>query len=147
MFDVIWTDPNRELMGERIIRKEQEARIKEKEKRERSESSRRSVSTESSASSERGFGLFANRSRRKTPTPSKQKDPATSPPLLASSSSKASRTSAYGVRALLLQHQDNSEATVKPAEGAHLPVQPEEAAEVSSLSSPGRKPSPANAGS
>ncbi|XXH00438.1 hypothetical protein Hte_006783 [Hypoxylon texense] len=139
MFDVIWTDPNRELMGERIIRKEQEAKTREKQKRQRSESSRRSVSTESSASrasSERGFGLFASRSRRKIPSPPKSGDPATPPTLLTSSTSKASRTSAYGVRALLLQHQDNSEATVKPDEAAHLPVQPQEAAEVSSLSSP-----------
>ncbi|KAI1771834.1 hypothetical protein F4818DRAFT_454338 [Hypoxylon cercidicola] len=136
MFDVIWTDPNRELMGERIVRKEQEARVKEREKKQRSGSGRRSASTESSASSERGFGLFANRSRRKTPTPSKPNDPTTLPALLTSSSSKASRTSAYGVRSLLLHHQDDSEATVKHAEGAHHPVQHQEAAEVSSLSSP-----------
>lgn len=143
MFDVIWTDPNRELMGERIIRKEQEARVKDREKKQRSDSGRRSASTGSSASSERGFGLFANRSRRKTPTP---KDPTTSPVLLTSSSSKASRTSAYGVRSLL-QHHDDSEATVKPAEGVHLPVQLQEAAEVSSLSSPGEEFCPINAGS
>ncbi|KAI0169495.1 hypothetical protein GGR52DRAFT_592105 [Hypoxylon sp. FL1284] len=136
MFDVLWTDPNRELMGERIQRKEQEARTKEKEKRQRSESSRRSVSTGSSGSSDRGFGLFASRSRRKTPTPSVPKDPiTTSPTRLISSSSRANRTSAYGVRSLLLHH-DDSEVTVRPNEKLHLPVQLQEAAEVSSLSSP-----------
>ncbi|KAI2609288.1 hypothetical protein GGR54DRAFT_651861 [Hypoxylon sp. NC1633] len=136
MFDVIWTDPNRELVGERMVRKEQEAKIKEKEKKQRSESGRQSVSTESSASSERGFGLFATRNRRKTPTPSKSKDSATtSQPLLGGAANKINRTSAYCVRSLLL-HQDDSEATVKPAEGGHLAVQLPEATDACSISSP-----------
>ncbi|OTB05235.1 hypothetical protein M426DRAFT_10834 [Hypoxylon sp. CI-4A] len=132
MFDVIWTDPNRELMGERMVRKEQEAKEKSRAK---SENSRKSTSTESSTSSDRAFGIFTSRGRRKTPTPSKQKDPPTPSSLLSSHSNKVNRTSAYGVRSLL-PHQDDSMATVKPLERSNLPVQPPEATDVSSLSSP-----------
>ncbi|KAI2471879.1 hypothetical protein F4781DRAFT_439383 [Annulohypoxylon bovei var. microspora] len=135
MFDVLWTDPNRELMGERIIRKEQEARLKGKDKKQKTENSRQSISTEGSASSERGFGIFTVRSRRKTPTPSKTKDPTTSLARLASNSSKANRTSAYGARSLL-HHHDDSEVTVKPFGRGHHPVQFPDATDTSSLSSP-----------
>ncbi|KAL7625552.1 hypothetical protein AAE478_004772 [Parahypoxylon ruwenzoriense] len=136
MFDVLWTDPNRELMGERIMRKEQEAKMKEKEKKQKSDCNRQSFSTDSSASSDRGFGLFGTRSRRKTPTQSKQKDAATSPSPLSGNANKINRTSAYCVRSLL-HHQDDSEATVKPTQGGHLPVQsPEVNDGASSLSSP-----------
>ncbi|KAI1371534.1 hypothetical protein F4677DRAFT_450357 [Hypoxylon crocopeplum] len=135
MFDVLWTDPNRELVGQRMVRKEQEARMKEKDKKQKSENSRQSTSTESSVSSDRGFGLFATRSRRKTPTPSKSKNPTTSPTLPAGNTNRVNRTSAYCVKSLLL-HQDDSEATVKPVERDHLPVQPPEATDASSVSSP-----------
>ncbi|KAI0834164.1 hypothetical protein F5Y06DRAFT_307112 [Hypoxylon sp. FL0890] len=131
MFDVLWTDPNRELVGERMKKKEQEAKKKEKEKKAKSESSRQSISTESSTSSDRGFGIF----RKKPSTPSKTNEPTASPALLTPDASKTNRTSAYGVRSLLL-HQDESEVTVKPTEKDHLPVQPPEAVDTSSLSSP-----------
>ncbi|KAI1098241.1 hypothetical protein F4804DRAFT_338398 [Jackrogersella minutella] len=132
MFDVLWTDPNRELMGERIMRKEQEAKVKERDRKQKSENSRQSISTEGSASSDRGFGIFAVRSRRKTSTPSKTKG-STTP--LAGTTSKINRTSAYRVKSLH-RHQDDSEVTVKPTEKDHLPVQSPEAADTSSLSSP-----------
>ncbi|KAI1391337.1 uncharacterized protein F4822DRAFT_442341 [Hypoxylon trugodes] len=135
MFDVIWTDPNRELMGEKILRKEQEARVKENEKRQRSEGSRQSVSTEGSTSSDRGFGIFSARSRRRTPTPSKSKDSIKAPKLLPGNANKVNRTSAYCVKSLL-HHQDESEVTVKPTEKGHLPVQLPETSDASSLSSP-----------
>ncbi|KAJ8121536.1 hypothetical protein ONZ43_g2033 [Nemania bipapillata] len=71
MFDVIWTDPNVELVGQRMLRKEQEAKEKEKKKRE---SGRQSVSTSSvSSSSDRGFSLFPSRAKRKPSTPLKGK--------------------------------------------------------------------------
>ncbi|KAI8958170.1 hypothetical protein F5Y11DRAFT_52331 [Daldinia sp. FL1419] len=135
MFDVIWTDPNRELLGERMVRKEQEAKMKEQEKKQRSDSSRRSISTESTASSDRGFSIFSVRSRRRTPSSPNPKKPTTPPALPVRSFGKANRTSAYGVKTLLL-HQDESEITVKPAERGYFPTQASEAAEVSSLSSP-----------
>ncbi|KAI1205944.1 uncharacterized protein F4807DRAFT_470539 [Annulohypoxylon truncatum] len=135
MFDVLWTDPNRELMGERIIRKEQEARLKERDKKQKTENSRRSISTEGSNSSDRGFGIFTVRSRRKTPTPSKAKDTTTSPARLASNTNKVNRTSAYCARSLL-HHHDGSQATVKTGEKGHHPVQFPEVADTSSISSP-----------
>ncbi|KAI1648586.1 uncharacterized protein F4817DRAFT_364245 [Daldinia loculata] len=135
MFDVLWTDPNRELVGERIVRKEQEAKMKEKEKKQKPENGRQSISTESSTSSDRGFGIFSARSRRKTPTSPKPKDPTTSPAPPARNVGKVNRTSSYGVKTLL-HHQDESEITVKPAERGYLPTQVSEAADVSSLSSP-----------
>lgn len=64
MFDVIWTDPNVERVGQRMLRKEQEAKEKEKDKK-KSGSYRQSVSTTSSSSSERGFNLFASKSKWK----------------------------------------------------------------------------------
>ncbi|KAI0881136.1 uncharacterized protein GGS22DRAFT_197187 [Annulohypoxylon maeteangense] len=134
MFDVLWTDPNRELMGERIIRKEQEARLRDRDKKQKTENSRQSISTEGSTSSDRGFGIFTVRSRRKTSTPSKIKDPTTSPARLASSSSKVNRTSAYGARSLL--HHDGSQATARDGEKSHHPVQLPEVADNSSMSSP-----------
>ncbi|KAI1414286.1 hypothetical protein F5Y13DRAFT_197742 [Hypoxylon sp. FL1857] len=135
MFDVIWTDPNRELVGERMKKKEQEAKMKEKEKKSKSDSSRQSISTESSTSSDRGFGIFSSRSRRKPPTPSRTSDTITPPALLSPDVNKIDRTSAYCVKSLLL-HQDESEVTVKPTERGHLPVQRPETADTSSLSSP-----------
>ncbi|KAG4218041.1 hypothetical protein PC116_g33479 [Phytophthora cactorum] len=142
MFDVLWTDPNRELVGERMVRKEQEAKMKDKEKKQKPENGRRSISTESSASSDRGFGIFSARSRRKTPASSpRPKDPKTPPAPPARNVSTANRTSTYGVKNLLL-HQDESEITVKPAERGYLPMQISEAADVSSLSSPGGKIEP-----
>ncbi|KAI1462449.1 hypothetical protein F4805DRAFT_474387 [Annulohypoxylon moriforme] len=135
MFDVLWTDPNRELMGERIIRKEQEARLKDRDRKQKTENSRQSISTEGSTSSDHGFGIFTVRSRRRTPTPSKSKDITTSPARLASNSNKVNRTSAYGAKSLL-QHHDNSQATVRHGEKSHHPVQFPEVADNSSMSSP-----------
>ncbi|XDG02311.1 hypothetical protein ABKA04_001926 [Annulohypoxylon sp. FPYF3050] len=135
MFDVLWTDPNRELMGDRIIRKEQEARLKDRDKKPKTENSRQSISTEGSTSSDRGFGIFTVRSRRKTPTPSKSKDGTTSPSRLASNSNRINRSSTYGARSLL-HHHDGSQGTRKPSEKSHHPVQFPEAADASSMSSP-----------
>ncbi|OTA67693.1 hypothetical protein K449DRAFT_182362 [Hypoxylon sp. EC38] len=135
MFDVLWTDPNRELMGERMKKKEQAARMKDKEKKSKPDSSRRSISTESSTSSDRGFGIFSTRSRKKPPTPSMTNNPTTSPALLSPDPNKINRTSAYGVKSLIL-HQDESEVTVKPTEKGPFPVQRPETADTSSLSSP-----------
>ncbi|KAI1799825.1 hypothetical protein F4811DRAFT_71956 [Daldinia bambusicola] len=135
MFDVLWTDPNRELVGERMVRKEQEAKMKDKEKKQKPENGRRSISTESSTSSDRGFGIFSTRSRRKAPASPRPKDRNASPATPARSINKTNRASAYGVKNLLI-HQDESEITVKPAERGYLPTQVSEAAEVSSLSSP-----------
>ncbi|KAI0377453.1 hypothetical protein F5Y04DRAFT_291798 [Hypomontagnella monticulosa] len=134
MFDVIWTDPNRELMGDKILRKEQEAKVRE-EKRLRTETSRQSISTESSTSSNRSFGIFSARGRKKNRSPSKSKDSDISPTLLVSSSNKLHRTSEYRAQSLLL-HQDDSKVTVKPTVKTHLPVQFPEAADTLSPSSP-----------
>ncbi|KAI1079300.1 hypothetical protein F5B20DRAFT_581402 [Whalleya microplaca] len=159
MFDVLWTDPNRELVRDRMVRKEQEAKDKEKDKKQKSEHRRESTSTNSSSSTDHGFGIFASKSLRKTPTPSKTKDLATSlaslttddkrktpTPFktmdlatslasLTTNDKKVNRTSKYGVKSLL-SHQDGSEVTVKPTEGTHLPVQlPEAGDAISTLSS------------
>jgi hypothetical protein len=139
MFDVLWTDPNRELVGERILRKEREereGRTKEKD-RKKHESTRHSISTNSSSSSEKGFGFFAVKNRKKATTSPKADHRATSPADRLSDDAKDRRGSAYGVKALL-NHEDDSEVTVKPAHSVFPPVQsPEPVDGSSSLSSRG----------
>lgn len=108
MFDVLWTDPNRELVGERKIRKELEAQNKEKEKKQAGVN-RQSTSASSSSSSERSFGLFSGKARKKASTPSKQ---ATDEP-------RSQRVSGHGVKALL-SHEDYSAVTVKPASSSNV---------------------------
>ncbi|KAK8136942.1 hypothetical protein PG984_004882 [Apiospora sp. TS-2023a] len=112
MFDVLWTDPNRELVGERKIRKELEAQNKENEKK-KAGVNRQSTSASSSSSSERSFGLFSGKARRKTPTPSKQASPSLSAPQTPTDEPRSQRVSGYGVKALL-SHEDDSAVTVKP---------------------------------
>ena len=124
MFDVIWTDPNVERMGQRMLRKEQEA--KEKEKR-RAESVRQSVSTSSSsASSERGFSLFSGKlKKKKSSTPSEGK---TNPYTVSyeesecGSTPKTHRSSMYGAKSVAASH-DAPEVTSKPSGGTPLPAQ------------------------
>ncbi|KAK8035026.1 hypothetical protein PG993_010021 [Apiospora rasikravindrae] len=113
MFDVLWTDPNRELVGERKIRKELEAQSREKEKK-KAEINRNSTSASSTASSERSFGLFSSKSRKKAPATSKPATQSLSSPQTPTDEPKSQRTSGYGVRALL-SHEDDSAVTVKPA--------------------------------
>jgi hypothetical protein len=141
MFDVLWTDPNRELVGERLMRKELESRSKDKDK-EKSENGRRPTSTSSSSSSDRGFGFSPSTRRAKTPIPSQAKNLATTPDILISDNTRGKKPSIYGVRALL-SRQDDSEPTansVKPAVDACLPVQLSEPGDAtSSLSSRGMK--------
>jgi hypothetical protein len=134
MFDVIWTDPNRELMGEKMHRKEKEREAKEKE-RMKSESGRQSVSTTGSSSSERGFSLFASKSRNKLATPSKStKMPlsATSP---ASDSSKYAGSLVLGVQSLLLR-ENGSDSTEIPGNGVVAPASSPEPGDVRSIQSP-----------
>ncbi|KAI0909004.1 hypothetical protein F4823DRAFT_596707 [Ustulina deusta] len=121
MFDVIWTDPNVEHMGERMLRKEQEAKEKEKRK---AESSRHSVSTSSSSAlSDRGFNLFASRAKKKGSTPSGGKTnpyvPSYEEPECGNA--KARRTSTYGVKAAPANH-DGPEILPKPSDGPLIPV-------------------------
>ncbi|KAI0021865.1 hypothetical protein F4780DRAFT_778140 [Xylariomycetidae sp. FL0641] len=136
MFDVVWTDHNRELVGERILRKELEAKEKDKRKLE---SGRQSVSTTSSSSSERGFGLFASRSKRKTPTPAKGRGVGLTTGQVERDDFRGSRNSSYGVRSLL-SVQDEADVTPKPIEGPFLALQfPEPPGE--SVSSPSSRDS------
>lgn len=137
MFDVIWTDPNRELIGERIIRKELEkSRDKEKDKKT-SETGRQSMSTTSSSASERGFGFFGSKRARKSSSSPRAKSLANSPNLASSEILTDKRSSAYGVRAFLF-HQGTSDVTVKRAEERRPPVPPLDVTDVaSSLSSQG----------
>ncbi|ORY71782.1 uncharacterized protein BCR38DRAFT_462819 [Pseudomassariella vexata] len=76
MFDVIWTDPNRERVGERIARKELEAKNKDKDRK--SQSGRQSVSSNRSSTSDRAFGFFAHKSRKRATAPSQIKERAAS---------------------------------------------------------------------
>ncbi|KAI1313136.1 hypothetical protein F5Y03DRAFT_156291 [Xylaria venustula] len=121
MFDVIWTDPNVELMGQRMLRKEQEA--KEKDKR-RAESIRQSTSTSSSSTpSERGFNLFAGKAKKKFSTSSggKSNPYASSVEEPECGDAKARRSSIYGVKAALANH-DGSDSLPKPSDGTVIPV-------------------------
>lgn len=64
MFDVLWTDPDRELVGERRAKKE-EAR----ERKVREQEIRSSISTRaSSSSSDKAFSFFGSKSLRKAKT-------------------------------------------------------------------------------
>ncbi|KAI0454512.1 hypothetical protein F5B21DRAFT_233171 [Xylaria acuta] len=121
MFDVIWTDPNVERVGQRMLRKEQEAKEKEKKK---AGSYRQSVSTTSSSSSERGFSLFASKNKWKGSTPSRGKSNSSAPTQEESGSDhvKAHRSSIYGVKAALT-NQDEPGISLKPSHGPFLPVQ------------------------
>ncbi|KAI1349558.1 hypothetical protein F5Y01DRAFT_289071 [Xylaria sp. FL0043] len=122
MFDVIWTDPNVEQMGQRMLRKEQEA--KEKEKR-RAENSRQSVSTtSSSATSERGFNLFSGKAKKKFSTASGGKTnpytPSSEEP--ESGTAKIRRNSIYGAKTALANHEGPG-SPAKPCNGALTPAQ------------------------
>ncbi|KAK9774276.1 hypothetical protein SCAR479_09140 [Seiridium cardinale] len=123
MFDIYWTDHNRELVGERTVRKEREEReAKAKEgDGKKHENSRHSVSTTSSASSERGFGFFSSKGRKKVATPSRV-DYATYQPKSVADSSNERNVSAYGLKRLLVPG-DGPELNAKPANGDLLPVQ------------------------
>ncbi|KAI1487506.1 hypothetical protein F5X96DRAFT_686875 [Biscogniauxia mediterranea] len=125
MFDVIWTDPKRELVGERIQRKEQENREREKEKSKRKlDNERHSISTTESSCSERGLGRLMTRNRRKTPTPtpSRAKSITSSPAKSTGDDIKGKRGSEYGVQSLLSSH-DGHDPTTKPTDASLLPVQ------------------------
>jgi len=63
MFEVLWTDPDRELVGEHRAKKEL---AREQKARERERSSRSSLSTQASSSSnDKPFGLFGSKSLKK----------------------------------------------------------------------------------
>ncbi|KAK8031708.1 hypothetical protein PG990_001442 [Apiospora arundinis] len=113
MFDVLWTDPNRELVGERILRKEREAHHKEKDKK-KSGISRQPTSASSSSSSERSFGFFTGKSRKKPLSPSTSGCQSLSALQTPTDESRSPRVSGYGVKELL-SHEDDSVVTVKPA--------------------------------
>lgn len=137
MFDVLWTDPNRELVGERILRKELEAKNRENEKGKH-DNARQSVSASSSSSSERGFAFFAPKSRKKATIPSKSDVRSSSPPQSAFDDVADRRSSAFGVKALLA-HEDDSKLTVKPVDRAIPPRQsPDPLDDCSSPSSRGK---------
>ncbi|TGJ83412.1 hypothetical protein E0Z10_g5352 [Xylaria hypoxylon] len=121
MFDVIWTDPNVELVGQRMLRKEQEAKEKDKK---RAESSRQSISTSSSSCpSERGFNLFAGKGRKKGSTSSREKTNPCAPSHeeLECSNVNPRRTSTYGVKAAL-NNQEESGIPARPSKGPFIPV-------------------------
>jgi hypothetical protein len=125
MFEVIWTDPNVEHVGQRKRRKEQEAKDKDKKK---TDSGRQSVSTASSSSSDRPFGLFANKSRRGTPAPSRGKPETSMYDREEIDDMKAQRTLIHGVKATLAD-RDESVATNTNRDWQSQPVQPLETEE------------------
>jgi len=130
MFEVIWTDPNVEHVGQRKLRKEQEAKDKDKKK---VDSGRQSVSTASSSSSDRPLGLFANKPRRATPTPSRGKPETNVCDQEESDDVKAQRTLTHGVKATL-GDRDESAITNTNGDWQFQPGQPLEAEEAYSNS-------------
>ncbi|KAI0157337.1 hypothetical protein GGR57DRAFT_500957 [Xylariaceae sp. FL1272] len=126
MFDVIWTDPNRELVGQRIIRKEKELERKEKDKDKRKhDGSHQSVSTSSSYSNSKRLSLLqAAKNKLKGSKSSLRSRPGTSNGAEENNELKANRTSSYSVDAALtnLQESDSSQRPVKsPFSSAPLP--------------------------
>jgi len=76
MFDVIWTDPDRQLVGEHRAKKET-AREQQKA-RDKLEGKRSSPPTRGSASSgEKSYGFFGSRSLKKAAGPRRAKRPST----------------------------------------------------------------------
>lgn len=142
MFDVIWTDPNRESLKERMVKKEQEGKTKGNNNK-MLHGSRRSMSTHSSSSSERGFGLFASRTRKFQGRPSSSAEkPPTPPKPSTDQRAKDKLDSTYGVKSLL-SHPDGSEVTVKPTIEPFPPVRPLDFGDaVSSVSSRGKSITP-----
>lgn len=120
MFDVLWTDPNRELLKERIVKKEQESKAKGNAQK-RSSSDRRSTSTNSSSSSDRGFGLFVTKMRKTPGSLSKAKRPATVPESSTDENGGERHTSTYDVDSFL-SHPDPSQLTLKPNREPFLPL-------------------------
>ncbi|KAI0472154.1 hypothetical protein GGR56DRAFT_682584 [Xylariaceae sp. FL0804] len=121
MFDILWTDPNVELVGERKLRKELAGKTKEKDKEKPIlNDGRHSISTASSTSSERALTIFTNKARKKHSAPIK----ATEAPLClgAIDTTTGARSSIYGVRSQLL-NQDETDTSPKTANGAFQPVQ------------------------
>ena len=74
MFDVHWTDPNVESVGQRRARKKAEKAEKGEKVKEDEKSGRTSVSTRSSSSSaDKAFGFFGGKGFKKNSTPSTTK--------------------------------------------------------------------------
>ena len=74
MFDVHWTDPNVESVGQRRARKKAEKAEKEEKSKEDEKTGRTSVSTRSSSSSaDKAFGFFGGKGSKKSSTTSTTK--------------------------------------------------------------------------
>lgn len=112
MFDVYWTDHNRELVGERTARKEREREAKAKEgNTKKHESPRHSVATtNSSASSEKGLGLFATRGRKRITAPTRLDYATNAPDSLLSDNLKERSVSGYDAKRLLTHESDANTA-------------------------------------
>jgi len=94
MFDVIWTDPDRELVGERRARKEEEKNRKE---RDGSHTGRNSLSTRSSSSSgEKPFGFSRSKSQKRAVTPLKATPSGSIAPRTPANDAKYRRGSFFG---------------------------------------------------
>ena len=80
MFDVFWTDPDRELVGEHRAKKKLAREKKQAEEKSGGARKRHSRSARvSAASTERALGIFSSRSLRKVVVPSKTKHASSSP--------------------------------------------------------------------
>jgi hypothetical protein len=124
MFDVYWTDHNRELVGERIIRKERERREAEGKEGNRKghKSSRHSITTTSSASSEKGFGFFTSKERKKA-TAASRLDYATHPLNASTNKDKEQSSAAYDTKELV-HDEDHLRYSLNSGSGVEeLPTQ------------------------
>lgn len=131
MFDVSWTDPNRENVGQRRVRKGLERERSEKKRKddELSQSARASVSTRSSASStDKSFGIFGSKSSKKSLTPSTATK--LSQLRTPSSNTQPRKYSLLSTPTLSTSHS-NKLAPVQPMEGSYAPEQLVESGEIS----------------
>jgi hypothetical protein len=116
MFDVIWTDPDRELVGERRARKIVEKEQKEKEKKH---GGRSSMSIRSSSSSgDRPFAFFGSKSLKRVVTPSKAPSTATSGLFTPSVDIKSRRSSIFGVSSILSAAELHADSVQPPSHPA-----------------------------
>lgn len=107
MFNVIWTDPDRELVGERRARKEVQKEMRE---RDQSRAGRNSLSTHSSSSSgEKPFGLISSKSLKRVKTPLKGVSSASSGLLTPTIDTKRQRGSFFGAVPTLQATESNQD--------------------------------------
>ncbi|KAJ4317557.1 hypothetical protein N0V84_007302 [Fusarium piperis] len=109
MFDVIWTDPDRELVGEHRAKKEKKREQKQKQKERDNSTARRSQSVHSGRSSnDHPFGFLLGRASKKDKNSIRSKDSSTASHRNSGLSNEVSHASLQATRAKRCSGQEAS---------------------------------------